>query len=777
MENDQQQEQKKNRYYKTGNDVIDYATELSNLEEKFHGKDNLVGITSLTIPAYISSNRAVLVASHLKQFKTLKYREIPRLRTNYEDVVGENSSYLHKARADSTVVARVDKFESAPMLVYYLILYSKTEDKYYMETKRHGIETQERFGFHINNDNMDRLKIGDSVKAGETLWKSNSYDENDMYGFGRNARCTWMIDNWTIEDAVKIRKGFAEKCTAYEEETVEVTVNDNDYLINIYGDDKLYKGFPDIGTYLKSNMVCVTGRKTNSQILYDMKDCNLREFSDLDNRIYYAKFEHNAHVWDIDIFCNKQIDEIPQTRQNIQLIQYLQNQRRFYKELHDVCEKIIKSGSAYDDDIGFWYKRSEQMLDPNTIFRRDNRIPNYFHIKFKIEREVEIDIGNKITGRYGNKGVISQIVPDEEMPFTVDEDGNKTPLDIVFNTLGIPNRLITMPLYEVEFNGASDKIRKKLDKLKTFKEKEDLFFHFMSFFNDRGMYTKLREYYSNLDEAGRIEFWDSISSDGIYIHIPPMWQTEPLFDRLKRLYEEIPECNPLQDVYIHKFGRTIKMMNKLVVGEQYVLILKQSSKKGFSARSLGFVNLKGLPDKTNRLRNNLQIYSTTPIKNGIDDCNNMNIGVSAEDIAKLHLLYRNSVIARREWKKLLTDNPLDIEKIDITDKMTNRNVEILNAYLMCKGQGIVFPGESVYVGVDSDDIETFMYENQIYLCNPKDMRKIIIDKYFRPKFEEKNIVGDEKYVNDCWEKYKEHQINKRRKDIAYVYIKDDLIYD
>lgn len=773
MDNDQ----KKRKLYKTGNDVVDYATELENLEQKFHGRDDLIGITALTVPAYISSNRAIMVASHLKQFKTLKHKQIPRMRTNYEDVVGENSSYLHRARADSEVVARIDKFEFAPMLVYYLILYSESEDKYYMEIKRHGVETQERFGFHINNDNMDGLQIGDKIRKGDTLWKSNSYDEDDMYGFGRNARCTWMIDDWTIEDAVRIRKGFADLCTAYEEETVEVTVNDNDYLMNIYGDDVDYKGFPDVGTFLKSNMVCVTAKKNNSRILYDMKESNLRQISSLDNRIYYAKFEHNAHVWDIDIFCNKSLEEIPNTKQNAQLIRYLINQRRFYTELHDICAKIVSSGSKYDDDIGFWFRRSEQMLDPHSLFRRDNRYPNYFHIKFRIEREVEIDIGNKLVGRYGNKGVVSIIVPDEEMPFTIDDDGNRVPLDIIFNTLGIPNRLITMPLYEVEFNGAADKIRAMLNKMDSFADKEKLFFHFMSFFNDRGMYDALCKYYQNLDEAGRIEFWNSVRDDGIYIHIPPMWETEPLFYRLKRLYQEIPECNPKQDVFIQKFGRTIKMMNKLVVGEQYVMILKQSSKKGFSARSLGFVNMKGLPDKTDRMRNNLQIYSTTPIKNGIDDCNNMNIGVASEDIAKMHLMYRNSVIGRREWKKLLDGNPLEFDDFNFKPEFTNRNVEILNAYLMCRGQGIVFPGDTIYISAESDEVENFLYKNNIYLCKPETMREILIADYFRPKFEEKMIVGDEEYIEQCWQEYKEHQMNKRRQDIAYVYIQDDIIYD
>lgn len=756
--------------YKTGNDVVDYVKELDDLERKFHGKDDLIGVTAMTIPTYISSNRAIMFASHLKQFKTLKFRQNPKLRTNYEDVVGHNSSYLHKARADMELVAKIDKFAMAPGSIYFLVFYSEKEDKYYLEIKQEGIELQERFGFHINNENMDKLEIGDKVKKGDTLWKSNSYDEDDMYGYGINARAIWLVDNWTIEDAIKVRKGFADKLVSYEEESVKITLNDNDYLRNLYGDEEVYKGFPDIGENLHGNILAARSKKINSQVLFDMKKSNLREISSLDDRIYYSKSEHNAHVVDIDIYCNKQIDDIPHNEQNAQLIKYLENQNRFYQEVVELFEKIINSGSKYDDDIGFWYRRALDILDPDTMFKDGNNAFNNMVLEFKVEREVGVDIGNKLTGRYGNKGVIAKIVPDDEMPFTADGK----PVDVVFNALGVINRLVSMPLYEAEFNGAADKVRDLLHLMSSNSEKEKLFFHFMSFFNDRGFYDELKAYYKDLNKKGKEEFWQNIDEEGITITIPPLWETEPLFHRLARLYEELPQVNPKQDVFIKKFGRTIKMMRQLVVGEMYIIVLKQSSKKGFSARSLGFINMKGLPDKTDRLRNNLQIYSTTPIKNGIDDCNNMNIGVDSYDIAKMHLFYRNSVIGRREAKKLLTGNPLGIDDFEIKPEYTNRNVEILNAYLMCRGQAIVFPGDTIYVGMKTDTIENFIYENGIYLCTKEKMREIILDKYFKPKFEDKIVVGSEEFIEQTYQRFKTHELNKRRTDIDYVYIKDAI---
>lgn len=756
---------------KTGNDVIDYVKELELLETKYHGKDDLIGVTSLTVPTYISSNRAIMLASHLKQLKTLKYKELPRMRTNYEDIVGKNSSYLHKADADYEVVAKIDKFAMAPGAIYYMFMYDEEKDRYHLEIKQTGVELLERFGFHINNDNMDSLNIGDTIKKGQTLWKSNSYDEDDLYGYGINARSVWLVDNWTMEDAIKVRKGFADKLISYEEETVKVGLNDNDYLRNLYGNEEVVKGFPGIGQRLKNNMLCATSKKINTQILYDMKKSNLKELSALDDRIYYAKSDHNGAVVDIDVFCNKPIDDIPKNEQNEQIFEYVENQERFYTELFEKCKEIIESGSEYDDDIGFWYKRAMDILDPEIKFRDNNNAFSNIVIEFKVEREVGVNIGNKLSGRYGNKGVISIIVPDDEMPF--DEYG--VPVDIVFNTLGVINRLVSMPLYEVAFNGQADQMAKKIYAEPTIEGKEKLLFKFMSFFDDRGMYTKLKKYYTRLDEAGRIDFFEDINKYGIFISIPPLWETEPLYDRLKRMYAELPTQRK-QDMYIRKFGRTIKMMRQLVIGDQYIIKLKQSSKKGFSSRSLGFINMKGLPDKTDRLRNNLQMYSTTPIKNGIDDCNNMNIGVSSYDIAKMHMYYRNSVIGRREASKLLTENPLDFEDFIMKPDHTNRNVEILDALLMCRGQGIIFPGDNIYIDVKSDELESFMYERDIYVTDLESMRNILIDKYFRPKFDEKVVIGSEEYIEDMYKRYRTHEMDKRDPEQIYVYIQDGF-YD
>ncbi|MCS6893936.1 MAG: DNA-directed RNA polymerase subunit beta, partial [Deltaproteobacteria bacterium] len=75
-------------------------------------------------------------------------------------------------------------------------------------------------------------------------------------------------------------------------------------------------------------------------------------------------------------------------------------------------------------------------------------------VKVYIASKRKIQPGDKFAGRHGNKGVISKIVPEEDMPFL--EDG--TPVDMVLNPLGVPSRMNIGQLLEVYLGLASYKI-------------------------------------------------------------------------------------------------------------------------------------------------------------------------------------------------------------------------------------------------------------------------------------------------------------------------------
>ncbi len=82
-------------------------------------------------------------------------------------------------------------------------------------------------------------------------------------------------------------------------------------------------------------------------------------------------------------------------------------------------------------------------------------------VKVYIATKRKLTVGDKMSGRHGNKGVVSQIRPVEDMPFL--EDG--TPVDIVLNPLGVPSRMNVGQLLETHLGLAAKGLGKKIEKL------------------------------------------------------------------------------------------------------------------------------------------------------------------------------------------------------------------------------------------------------------------------------------------------------------------------
>jgi DNA-directed RNA polymerase subunit beta len=75
-------------------------------------------------------------------------------------------------------------------------------------------------------------------------------------------------------------------------------------------------------------------------------------------------------------------------------------------------------------------------------------------VRVSVAQKRKLTEGDKMAGRHGNKGVISRIVPVEDMPFL--EDG--TPVDIILNPLGVPGRMNIGQILEVHLGWASDRL-------------------------------------------------------------------------------------------------------------------------------------------------------------------------------------------------------------------------------------------------------------------------------------------------------------------------------
>ena len=90
----------------------------------------------------------------------------------------------------------------------------------------------------------------------------------------------------------------------------------------------------------------------------------------------------------------------------------------------------IRSGSQ------FLFDEKERKL--NSL-KRGDELPSGVQqmVKVYVATKRQISVGDKMAGRHGNKGVISKILPEEDMPFLADG----TPVDILLNPLGVPSRM------------------------------------------------------------------------------------------------------------------------------------------------------------------------------------------------------------------------------------------------------------------------------------------------------------------------------------------------
>ncbi len=113
------------------------------------------------------------------------------------------------------------------------------------------------------------------------------------------------------------------------------------------------------------------------------------------------------------------------------------------REVRDTSLRVPHGESGIIVDVKVFTRENGDELPPGV-----NML-----VRCYIAKKRKINVGDKMAGRHGNKGVISRILPEEDMPFT--EDG--TPLEVVLNPLGVPSRMNIGQVLEVHLGLAAKK--------------------------------------------------------------------------------------------------------------------------------------------------------------------------------------------------------------------------------------------------------------------------------------------------------------------------------
>src|SRR4029079_4015049 len=125
------------------------------------------------------------------------------------------------------------------------------------------------------------------------------------------------------------------------------------------------------------------------------------------------------------------------------------------EDLEQEVTTIMKTAKEKIEAVRYVFKEKTDKLK-----RGDELAPGVIKmVKVQIAIKRKLQVGDKMAGRHGNKGVISRILPMEDMPFMA----NGTSVDMVLNPLGVPSRMNIGQLLEVTLGWAAQGIGEKIN--------------------------------------------------------------------------------------------------------------------------------------------------------------------------------------------------------------------------------------------------------------------------------------------------------------------------
>ncbi len=196
-------------------------------------------------------------------------------------------------------------------------------------------------------------------------------------------------------------------------------------------------------------------------------------------------------------------------------------------------------------------------------------------VKVYVAMKRKLSVGDKMAGRHGNKGVVSRILPQEDLPYF--EDG--TPVDMILNPLGVPSRMNVGQVLEIHLGWAAKGLGDQLNRLLEEQKMEALREKIKKIFDD----PSLQEMIDGFDDKEMCEILEDYK-DGVHM-------ATPVFDGAKEaeikslLTEAALSPTGQTTLYDGRTGEPFK--EKITVGTMYVLKLHHLVDDKIHARSIG----------------------------------------------------------------------------------------------------------------------------------------------------------------------------------------------
>lgn len=354
----------------------------------------ILGSTAALVPFIEKTrvDRALTGSNMQRQAVPLLTPEPATVGTGIERAVAENSGHLIQAEADGEVI-RADADE----------IHVKYADGVKIYTLKHFVK---------NNDDRCynqkvRVERGDKVSKGDILIEGASIAEGEI-ALGRNLLVAFMPwGGYNMEDAIIMSRRLVEDDRL-------TSINIKDYTVEVretkLGPEIVTRDIPNVSEeslrHLDEDGIVQIGSevKAGDVLVGKITPKGEQELSS-EERLLRAIFGEKA------------------------------------KDVRDTSQRMNNAGGGKVVGVKIFSRENGHELKAGVLMQ----------IQIFVAQLRKIGVGDKMAGRFGNKGVVAKVLPVEDMPFL--EDG--TPVDVILNPLGVPSRMNLGQLFETHLGMAA----------------------------------------------------------------------------------------------------------------------------------------------------------------------------------------------------------------------------------------------------------------------------------------------------------------------------------
>lgn len=513
------------------------------------------------------------------------------------------------------------------------------------------------------------------------------------YCLGVNLNVCYGTFKETVEDAFAISTSAAKKLTTTGYKTLTINIQKNMIPVNLYGDIGHFKFLPELGEKVREDgVVCAFRQVDDLSYISDMTPEALSGALYLHDDVYYAQHP-NATLVDVRVVRNPSNKVKTPSYVFAQVEKYERETTDFHRRIIQVYEQeCLKKSRGIGKEFNVLVTKAAETLGTipkQRVFGKVRRSPSkytrksdvigFMELILTLRYKMPISLASKITGRSGDKGVISAIIEDRDMP--VDDYGNRA--DIIMAPETIVNRMNLSQLYETFINYVSGFIIRRM-KTMTVDAAYEYLLGYMEDVNPE--YAKLiRTQVIKTQGDREMLVKNTLDNDQIILVIPPFLSTinEEWVLRMKEKYgiEPTPVEYNLRDKNTGKLIRRVRTEKSFYIGKKYVYVLCKIPY--CTSSGIGYVNQWGVPIAV-RDQNNKNLYpvALTTIREGEDENRNLMLSISPRLAFRILSLYANSPQSTQKAADALLSEeyPTRIDWFDITDADLRKNNQIIKGF-------------------------------------------------------------------------------------------------